>query len=137
MKFVILIFYYITQPSFTIRIPYWNFVSFIESILCTTQAFRGFRGFDFRNFQFTTVYNSILFSSHLVLLSNLDLSSFCLRVSFMCPHINSVNRGMPVYLYMWLMFMFFWSTPLSLSPYLKCYQRLLYCACFIGETKEI
>ena len=41
------------------------------------QAFLDFRGFDFRDFRFTAVYNSILFSSPLVLLSNLDLRGFC------------------------------------------------------------
>ena len=51
------------------------------------QAFLDFRGFDFRNFRFTTVYNSILFSSPLVLLSNLDLHGFCFRgFYFVSPH---------------------------------------------------
>ena len=35
----------------------------------SVQAFLDFLGFDFRNFRFTAVYNSILFSSPLVLLS--------------------------------------------------------------------
>ena len=61
------------------------------------QAFLDFRGFNFRDFQFKAVYNSILFSSPLVLLSNLDLCCFCFPCFFMCPHINSVNQGMPVY----------------------------------------
>ena len=43
------------------------------------------------------VYNSTLFSSPLVLLSNQDLRGFRLPRFFMCPHINSVNQGMPVY----------------------------------------
>ena len=60
------------------------------------QAFLNFRSFDFRNFRFNAVYNAILFSSPLVLVSNLDLRGFCFRVFFMYPHINSVNRGMPV-----------------------------------------
>ena len=60
------------------------------------QAFLVFRGFDFHNFLFTAVYNSILFSSPLVLLSNLNLRGFCFRGFFLSPHINSVNRGMPV-----------------------------------------
>ena len=60
----------------------------------TIQAFLNFRGFDFLDFRFNAVYNSILFSSPLVLLSNLNLR-FCFRF-FLCPHINSVNRGMPV-----------------------------------------
>ena len=61
----------------------------------SVQAFLDFRGFDFRGFRFTAVYNSILFSSPLVLLSNLDLCVFG-SAFFLCPHINSVNRGMPV-----------------------------------------
>ena len=44
------------------------------------------------------IIDSILFSSSLVLLINLDLRGFCFRIFFMCPHINSVNRGMPVLL---------------------------------------
>ena len=51
------------------------------------QAFLDFRGFDFRGFRFTAGYNSILFSSPLVLLSNLDLRSFCFRgFYFVSPH---------------------------------------------------
>ena len=42
------------------------------------------------------IYNSILFFSLLVLLSNLDLCGFYF---FGCPHINSVNPGMPVHPY--------------------------------------
>ena len=64
--------------------PLWG------KIISELQAFLHFRGFDFRNFRFNAVYISILFSSPLVLLSNLDLRGF------RCPHINSVNRGMPV-----------------------------------------
>ena len=61
------------------------------------QAFLDFRGFNFCGFQFTAVYNSILFSSSLVMLSNLDLRGFCFpRFFFMCPHINSLYREMPV-----------------------------------------
>jgi hypothetical protein len=51
--------------------------------------FRGFdfRGFDFRDFRFNAVCNSILFSSPLVLLSNLDLRGFCFRgFCFVSPH---------------------------------------------------
>ena len=52
---------------------------------------------DFRGFWFNTVYNSILFSFPLVILSNLDFRGFCFWVFFiLCPHINSVNRGMSV-----------------------------------------
>ena len=60
------------------------------------QAFLNFRGFDFRDFLFSTVHNSILFSSPLVLVSNLHLHGFPFPRFFMCPHINNVNRGMPV-----------------------------------------
>ena len=65
-------------------------------ILLQLQAFLDFRSFDFRNFRFNEVYNSIIFSSPLVLLSNLDLRGYRFPCFFMCPHINSVNRGMPV-----------------------------------------
>ena len=49
----------------------------------------------FPQFQFNVIYYSILFSSPLALISNLNLRGF-----FMCPHahINSVNRGMPVFI---------------------------------------
>ena len=60
------------------------------------QAFLDFRSFNFRDFQFNAVYNSIIFSFPLVLLSNLDLRGFRFPRFFMCPHINSINRGMPV-----------------------------------------
>jgi hypothetical protein len=64
------------------------------------QAFLDFRGFDFLDFQFNTVYNSILFSSPLVLLSDLDLRGFHFRIFFsMFPHINILNRGMLVLLF--------------------------------------
>ena len=66
--------------------------------VCT--SFLTFRSFEFRNFWFTMVYN-ILFSSPLVLLSNLNLPGFCFRVFLCVPHINNVNRGMPV---QWLCF---------------------------------
>ena len=60
------------------------------------KEFLDFRDYDIYNFQFTAVYNSILFSSTLVLLSNLDLRGFWFCVFCVCPHINSVNQGMPV-----------------------------------------
>ena len=66
--------------------------SFVDSIQNeisknTVQAFLDFRGFDVHDFQFNAVYNSILFSSPLVLLSNLDLHGFCFRgFSFVSPH---------------------------------------------------
>ena len=61
--------------------------------------FRGFPGFDLPNFRFTAVYNSILFSSPLVLLSIVTAiyAVFASAVFILCPHINSVNRGMPVF----------------------------------------
>ena len=69
---------------------------FIITVL-TVQAFLKFRGFDFRDFWFNTIYNSILFISPLVLLSNLNLRGFCFPQFFiMCLHIYSINRGMPV-----------------------------------------
>ena len=53
----------------------------------TVQAFLDFSGFNFRNFWFTAVYNYILFSSPLVLLSNLDLCGYCFRSFFLeSPH---------------------------------------------------
>ena len=63
------------------------------------QEFLDFRGFDFRDFLFNVVYDSILFSLPLVLLSmELQFTQFLLCADFfMCPHINSVNRGMPVF----------------------------------------
>ena len=51
------------------------------------QAFLDFRGFEFRNFQFNSVYNSILLSSPLVLLSNLNSGGFCfLGFRFVSPY---------------------------------------------------
>ena len=50
-----------------------------------------FRCFDFCDFWFNAVYNAILYSFPLVLLSSLDLGSFCFLRFFMSPHINSVN----------------------------------------------
>ena len=60
------------------------------------QIFVDLHCFDIRNFLFIAVYNSVLFSSPLVLQSNLDLFGFCFPV-ILCPlHINS-NGGMPVF----------------------------------------
>ena len=51
------------------------------------QAFLNFLSFDFGDFQFNKVYNSILFSSPLLLLSNLNLPSFRFRgFYFVSPH---------------------------------------------------
>ena len=60
------------------------------------QAFLDFLSFDFCDFRFNAVYNSILFCSPSILLSNLDLCDLRPPLFSMCPHINSVNRGMPV-----------------------------------------
>ena len=58
------------------------------------QAFLDFRGLDFGNFWFTSVYNSILFSSPLVLLSNLNLRCFCFcGFSFGPPHSQPKSRN--------------------------------------------
>ena len=59
-------------------------------------TFLDFHGFDFRNFRFNAVYNSILFFTPLVILSNIGYMVFASTGFLWCPHINSVNRGMPV-----------------------------------------
>ena len=59
------------------------------------QAILDFRSFDFRNFRFKAVYNSILFSSPLVRKATLIYTVFAFYGLFVCPHINSVNRKMP------------------------------------------
>ena len=66
------------------------------SVSDRVQAFLDFRGFgfDFDDFRFKAVYNSILFSSSSVLPPR--LTRFLLPLFFKCPHINSVNEGMPV-----------------------------------------
>ena len=59
-----------------------------------TNSFLDFCCFHFCDFRFNPVYNSILFSSPLILLSNLYLGGFCFPSPFfMCPHINNVNWG--------------------------------------------
>ena len=74
-----------------------NFHEFFDNVLSTFNQFFLLQPFlDFLDFWFNVVYNSIIFSSALVLLSNLDLRSFFFCCFFLCPHINSVNRGMPV-----------------------------------------
>ena len=61
------------------------------------QTFLDFCSFDFRNFWFNAVYNFTIYSFRLVPLSTLKLGGFhFLWGFFMCPHINSVNQGMPV-----------------------------------------
>ena len=63
---------YLPQWKFYIGIP-WEFLDFC--------------GFNFRDFGFTTVYNSILFSSPLVLLGHHDLRGFCFcGFLFVPPH---------------------------------------------------
>ena len=44
----------------------------------------------------SAIFNCILLSYPLVLLSNLDLRGFCFRGFFVYTHINSINQGMPV-----------------------------------------
>ena len=66
-------------------------------LLIKIQAFLDFRGFDLHDFPFTAIYNSILFSSPLVLLSNLALRSFCFRGFLFCVPTLIVDRGMPVH----------------------------------------
>ena len=66
-----------------------NAVSFVViwKLLCELQAFLDFRGLDFRDFRFNAVYNYILFSSPLVLLSNLDFPGFHFpRFFYVSPH---------------------------------------------------
>ena len=99
------------------------------------QAFLHFRGFDFHYFWFTAVYDSILFSSPVVLLSNLDLHSFCFHF-FLCPHINRINRGMPVYVENFfrllrpLFLVEFWPSSLLLycgqSPFYLPWKKLIF-----------
>ena len=67
--------------------------------LSRLQAFLDFRGFDFRDFRFIKAYNSTLFSSTLVLLVTSIYAVFASAVFVLCPHIVSVNQGMPVHMY--------------------------------------
>ena len=78
----------LTIESYFVGIHIW--------VLNRLQAFLDFRGFDFCNFWFNAAYNSILFSSPLVLKSNLDLRGFYFRGFLGGLHINS-NRGMPLH----------------------------------------
>ena len=60
---------------------------FTSNIIFEIQAFIDFRSFEFRNFWFTVVYNSILFSFPLVLLSSLDLRGIHFpRFVYVSPH---------------------------------------------------
>ena len=60
----------------------------------TIQAFHDFHGFDFCNFQFNEVYNSILSSSPLVLQSNLGTCGFCSPWFFyVSPHEHHKSRN--------------------------------------------
>ena len=63
------------------------------------QTFLDFHSFDFCNFQFTAVHNSILFSSPLVLLKVISIYAVFASAFFLCPHINNINQGMPVFIY--------------------------------------
>ena len=73
---------------------YWDLGLWIHFF--RLQAFLDFHDFNYRGFPFTAVYNSIICSSPLVLLSNLDLHSLCFRFFFFCVPTNSVNRGLSV-----------------------------------------
>ena len=64
--------------------------------LNAVQAFLNFHCFNFLDFQFSAVYDSILFFSPLV---TLIYAVFASAVFLLCPHINSVNRGMPVQIF--------------------------------------
>ena len=65
----------LTAPKNWFTLLLWCFLFII-------QAFLDFCSFNFCNFWFTPVYNSILFSSPLVLLSNLNLRGFCFSMFF-------------------------------------------------------
>ena len=67
-------------------ICYWKKTDRVSISNVLIQEFLDFRCFDFCNFRFNAVYNSFLFSSPLVLLSNLDLRGFCFRIFFVSPH---------------------------------------------------
>ena len=55
-----------------------------KTILIKVQGLHNFRSFNFSNFQINVVYNSNLFSSPLVVLSNLDLRGFLLSAFILC-----------------------------------------------------
>ena len=59
-------------------------IFFLYSVKVLIQAFLYFLGFDFRDFWFNAVYDSILFSSPLLLLSNFDLRGFRFPRVFFC-----------------------------------------------------
>jgi hypothetical protein len=89
----------ISRTCFIHSISEWNSQLHIN-VHCEIQAFLDFRGFDFHDFRFNAVYNSILFSSPLVLLLVTSIyAGFAFAVLFFCPQINSVNQGMPVIRY--------------------------------------
>ena len=67
----------IDQNLYVAILAMMRFICSSSIFFSCLQAFLDFRSFDFRDFLFTTVYNSIQFSSPLVLLSNPDLRSFC------------------------------------------------------------
>ena len=85
---------------FNIYVHYKSDSTLIGTILnCKYRHSSIFLSFDFRNFWFNEIYNSILFSFPLVLLlvlSNFDFTEFSLSAFFMCPHISSINWGIPV-----------------------------------------
>ena len=77
----------VTAPAASIRSPikWQSLQSFQYFMWINVQAFLDFHGFDFCDFWFTAVYNSTLFSSPLVLLSNLNLRSFYFHWFFYVP----------------------------------------------------
>ena len=91
-----------TSSKFSInRFVHWHLDSWtwIFNNYFQIQVFLDFRGFDFSNFRFNAglSYFPPLKS---ILLSNLDLRGFRF-LRFLCvPHINSVNQGMPLWIFL-------------------------------------
>ena len=68
---------------------YSKLIHYLNLIKTYTDISR-FPRFSFPGF---LIYNSILFSSPLVLLSNLDLHGFSFRVFFLSPHYQCLSRN--------------------------------------------
>ena len=82
-------YYLVVQTIMELRVhQLTNFSAyFLMYVRNTVHEFLDFLGFDFSDFPFNGVYNYILFSSPLVLLSNLDLCGFCFpRFCYVSPH---------------------------------------------------
>ena len=70
---------------------YVSFCGIWDKRTCRTlQAFLDSRGFNFHNFLFNEVYNSILFSSPVVLPRNLDWCGFCFRIVLCVPTLTAL-----------------------------------------------